>query len=36
MELPEEPPSGWRWPLKKPPRRLEESATTYCQNRLWK
>jgi hypothetical protein len=35
-ELLEEPPGRWRRPSKKPPRRLEEKATTCCQNPLWK
>jgi hypothetical protein len=35
-ELPEEPPGRWRRPSKKPPRLLEERATTCCQNLLWR
>jgi hypothetical protein len=30
----EEPPSRWRWPPEKPPRRLEVEGTTHCQNPL--
>jgi hypothetical protein len=35
-ELPEEPPSRWRWPLERLLRRLEEKATMHCQNPLWR
>jgi hypothetical protein len=35
-ELREEPPSRWKWPSEKPPRRLEERAMMRCQNPLWR